>query len=177
MQRVGSRQRQTVRAGFSLLELAIASLIIGIVMVGALKTLGASRRSSVSISRAITAAQLLDDLSQEISQLPYEEPFETIAFGPEASEPGPSRVLFDDIDDYRNWSESPPQRQDGSILLDDSQWQRTVSVEYVTRSDPNVTTSIPDGVNRVVVSVFYNGRLMGTRMLTMTKSRQLPPYE
>ncbi|MDH3583129.1 MAG: hypothetical protein OER86_02825, partial [Phycisphaerae bacterium] len=42
-----------------------------------------------------------------------------------------TRVDFDDVDDYRNWSASPPQAQDGTAITHLAGWTRACTVQKV----------------------------------------------
>ena len=73
-----------------------------------------------------------------------------------------TRAAFDDVDDYSAWTESPPQRKDGSVLSDLAEWRRDVSVDLVRPANPGLLAISDQGVKRITVSVYRNGKLLGS---------------
>ncbi len=110
---------------------------------------------------------LAQELMSEIIIAEYIEPDEASVFGPEASETGGNRSLFDDVDDYHNWDASPPQDTDGTVIPDRAGWRRTVTVEYLDASDLTMTVGGDQGVKRITVTVTRSGntvaQLIGIR--------------
>ncbi|OHB66544.1 MAG: hypothetical protein A2V70_05325 [Planctomycetes bacterium RBG_13_63_9] len=159
------RRHATSAAGFSLVEVMISTLLIGLVLVAALRCLGAALRAGVSTSRQGQAVLLAEGLMAEILQNPYLEPDDAAAWGAEGSaEQDGTRAAFDDVDDYDDWSASPPESKDGTVLSDLGSWQRTVTVGHV---DPNdLSTLLADGddqgVKVIRVEVSYDGEVLAT---------------
>ena len=104
----------------------------------------------------LTAFSLADDLIEEIKQKAFDEqtvdwraiPVEQLtsidAFGPDADEFSVND--FDDIDDYQNYSKgiSLPHVEDYNV---------SSTVEYVTASDPDMTSSSQTYFKRISVRV------------------------
>lgn len=153
---------RTRRSGYTLLEVVISTMLVSIVLVGAMDLAGASLRGTTASSRKMQAALLANDLLGEILQQQYIEPDDTPAFGVEGSELSTARTLWDDVDDYRNWDESPLREKDGTVIPDSSDWRRWTEIKHVA---PNsLTTDLLDtndqGVKRITVSVSYDGELL-----------------
>lgn len=164
-------------AGYSLIEASIASVIVGLTLVAAVHAVGAARSGEVRRTSANQASTLIQDLHAEISGLPYEDSSDTSgASGPSNVElvPG-NRSLFNDVNDYRGWVESPPRAKDGSPLGLDSSWRRSVAVEWVNPSNPSVVVGTDAGLVRVTVSVLRNGAPVGS--IATLHSRGLPATE
>jgi hypothetical protein len=89
----------------------------------------------------------------EILQARYREPVDTPAFGIEAPESRTCRALWDDVDDYNGWTESPPQAKDGTSLGLPAGWRRDVAVDYVTPDDPTAKSGTDQGIKRIIVTV------------------------
>jgi hypothetical protein len=89
----------------------------------------------------------------EILQGHYEEPNDTVTFGPEPSETGGTRAAFDDVDDYHNWSATPPQDPDGTAISDLAGWQRSVTVAYANPNNPKATVGDDRGLKLITVTV------------------------
>src|SRR5690349_18095656 len=125
-------------AGFTLVESIMSILIVGVMYVAALNTLGASRVSQATIADQRRGHELAQQLLVEIVALPYADPTTgTTTFGPEAGESTTSRSLFDDIDDYNGWSETPPKLKDGTTISNLTNWSRRVTVEWVKTNNFN----------------------------------------
>lgn len=141
------------REGFTLIEASISIVILAVMVVMALNTLGSSARSKriqASLSRGPSlAAQLMT----EVLQGHYEEPNDSVVFGPEPSETGGTRAAFDDVDDYHGWSATPPQDTDGTAISGLAGWERSVTVVYADPTDPTATVGDDRGLKRITVTV------------------------
>jgi len=95
----------------------------------------------------------------EILSQQYIDPGPNATFGPEPGETTspPSRVNFNDADDYNNWSESPPQNKDGTVIPNFTGWTRNVSVCWVSPGDLTTPVATADtNVKRITVTVQHN---------------------
>jgi Tfp pilus assembly protein PilV len=167
---------RTVRpCGLSTIEVAISTVLVGAMLIGAMNLLGASMRGRNSDMRRAKAIRLAEDLMSEILQQRYSEPTDAAAFGPEGSEPsaaiGP-RTLWDDVDDYHASSETPPQTKDGEVMPDCTGWRRWVEVKYVDPDDLAVALADTDdrGVKRITVQVSYNGAQLASLVGVQTQA-------
>lgn len=144
--------------GFSLVETAIASIIVGGVLVSSLNAIGAAAASGRRQSDRERAHLLAHDLLAEILLHPYADP-ETGAqptMGPELGETTGTRALFDDIDDFHGWTSTPIELADGTAIVGFTSWSRTVTCR---RLDPaTMETVLGDSeIIEVVVEVEHNG--------------------
>ena len=99
---------------------------------------------------------LAQALMAEILQQPYEDSEEPVAWGLEPGEGAATRQAFDDVDDYRHWSESSPQYKDGTTVPGMEGWSRTVRVMRVDPSDLGQILLMETGVKRITVTVEHN---------------------
>lgn len=159
--------RSTKRMGFSLMEVVVSTLVVTLVLIGAMNCVTDSMRSRDSLSRQVRAELLAQDLLTEILSRPYEDNTSP-TFGPESGEPSifadRTRSTFDDVDDYWGWSASPPEDIDG-LALDGvgSEWRRSVQVSFVKRDDPNALLYFStEDMKKLVVHVFYKGKLVAS---------------
>lgn len=142
------------RRGITFLEVTIASVLVGLLFVGAIRALGSATRTGLRSQHRVLAAQLARGLQAEICSLAYQDPDETPGFGSEPSETSASnRSELDDVDDFHNWSESPIVDRDGIEIPNLGNWQRTVSVAFVDPDDLVATTATDLGMKRVTVQV------------------------
>jgi hypothetical protein len=133
-----------------MVEVIVATLIVGLVLVGAINLLGSAMQTRRINAQRLEGPALAHQLMAEILAMPYEDPDETGGpIGLETGENSVTRADFDDVDDYHNWTAQPPRAKDGTVLIGAS---RTVTVEYF---DPSMmaTTGSDSGVKRITVTV------------------------
>jgi PKD repeat protein len=150
------------RRGFTIAEAALATLVVALVLAGALATVGASRTSRARIADRMRAQQLALDLMAEILQTAYQDPVQTPVFGLEPGESATSRAAWNDVDDYNGWTESPPQTKAGSTIADCAGWTRKVLVEWIDPATLAATSSTNTGVKRITVTAQRNGVTLAT---------------
>ncbi len=146
-----------VRGGFTLVEAVAATLIVGMVLAGALAGVGSSRISRARIAEHVRGQQLALDLIAEILQTAYQDPVQTPGFGLEPGESSTSRAAWNDVDDYNGWTESPPQTKAGNLIPDFTGWTRSVVVEWIDPSTLSVTAASGTGLKRITVTVRHGG--------------------
>jgi Tfp pilus assembly protein PilV len=151
----GQKQLRTARA-FTLVEAVISIFIVSVMFVAALSMVGATRLGEYKVAESTRGLPLAQDLMAEILQQPYEDPNDPVQFGTESGEGTVDRSDFDDVDDYHNWSASPPQNQDGTDMNDLSGWERSVQVSWVDPTDLSQTMSSDQGVKRIAVTVTHD---------------------
>jgi type II secretory pathway pseudopilin PulG len=139
----------------TIVEAAVSVVIVAVLLVAALRTLGASARA-----RGVQAAQcqgpaLARLLMAEIRQARYAD--DVVPNGPLGPENGEvnvkDRTLFDDVDDYNGFSEESPRARDGSPLPGLSDWHRDVTVAWVRPDQPDVVVNTDTGLKRITVTV------------------------
>jgi prepilin-type N-terminal cleavage/methylation domain-containing protein len=154
--RIASRRLR----GFSLIEVAISSILVGSILVAALSTVGAVLRFRSSTSDSGRAALLATDLLAEIQDQAYADPNQTPVLGKESGET--VRSQFDDVDDYDSLSEAPPRSRAGTNLTGFTGWIRSVSVVQAQRSSPMQTAGSDEGLKRIRITVSKNGVTLRT---------------
>ena len=141
------RDNRCRRRGFTLVETSISTLIVAVVLVASMRTVvGVTRHRSVHHG-ATTANLLAEALLTEVLEKEYKEPTATPIFGAEAGET--ARSLFDDVDDYHGWTETPPKHVDGTSMSALSGWSREVAVTQAGTGDPIFSTTIRTGTSIV----------------------------
>ena len=154
-QRLLPQQSTTVRCrrGLTLVEVAVSTLLVGMVLVGSLKVVGGVLRTRMTAEQIHDGTALAQELMNEILSQEYEEPTELLGFGVELSESWSNRSNWDDVDDYHNWNVSPPRLKDNSILSDYTGWRRSVSVKRVKLTNPNANSALDEGLKRIEITV------------------------
>jgi type II secretory pathway pseudopilin PulG len=159
------RSVQSARRGFNLVETAVATILVGFLLVASLNSAGASLRNQTLTSQRVTAEFLANGLMNEILSQEYVEPgLISSALGRDSGESGGSRANYDDVDDYRNWSSSPPQNQDGSSMSGYTGWQQDVEVEWVSVDNIQSVSFFESGVKRIAVTISRNGTFLAKRI-------------
>lgn len=152
------RRRQ--RQGLSLIEVVISTMLVGVVLVGAMSCLAGVIQGRIAIGESGRAQQLGEQLLTEIVNHPYQDTGPSPVFGRESGESGGNRFDFDDVDDYDGWSASPPEDRNGNAIFNSEGWQRDVTVEFVEPSDPATISVTDQGLKRITVSVQRSGNVM-----------------
>lgn len=150
----------------------MAALIAGLILTASLNLAGFATRSQVLNNDQLRARLILSSLLAEIIELPFEDPNQTPVFGPESGETSSpaDRSLFDDVDDYHNWT-SVPQKKSGTLIADSDGLTTTVQV---TLADPNQLadgasgTSSPE-VKRITVNIQRGSTLVSQLVGVVTK--------
>ena len=155
---------QSRRRAASLVEVAMASFLVGVLLIGALNSVGARLRHQELLTDRQRANLLAEQMLAEVLEHRYEDPDETPTFGPEATETGGTRAPFDDVDDYDGWDKTPIVDRDGTALANATNWRRTVDVEYVPANDMTATSGSDQGIKRITVAVYIDGQLIATRV-------------
>lgn len=167
---LSSSKSRVLRRGLSLIEVSISALIIGFVMLGALRCVGAVVRGRTVTSSDARGEQLAQQLMTEIINEDYIDPGSSPTFGREGGESATSRSNYDDVDDYHGWSSSPPEDRYNNDLPNLTGWRREVSVVWVDPALPSVALTQDKGLKRVTVTVSRNGAVVAT--LVGLKSRR-----
>ncbi len=154
--RVSARAHR--RAAFTMVEIIMTILVVGVGLVACMRALPVLLGASAASRQTLVAGALAADLLNEIALLPFQDPDSTPAFGPELDEITGSRAMFDDIDDYCNWTECPPQLKDGTPAPNGAGYTRAVSVVSVNvlNFDQIVGTGTSDA-KRITVTVSRPG--------------------
>jgi hypothetical protein len=143
-------------------------MIVGMMTVVALNSLGAATRSAESIGNRAVALALADELMAEIVQRPYLDPTQSAVFGRESGEAATPRSGFDDVDDYDNWNQSPPQYRDGTVIPDRTRWRHRVEVRWVTPSNPSLASATDQGAKRIRVLIEYDDEVLAEQIAIRT---------
>ena len=146
--------RTSERLGFTLVEVLISTLLIGLAISALLAANGSSTRINSAGVDMTTAEFLLEQIRELTAVLPVTDPETGSAtFGPEE----PNLVDYDDVDDFNSVTPlCPPIDADRTSLTAFSTYSQQISVEKVSVND--FSQPDPDSAFvRVAVSVRQNG--------------------
>jgi Tfp pilus assembly protein PilV len=161
------------RLGLSLIEVSVSTLIVGLVLVTALKCVGGVFQTSNTAASRYQGAHLADQLLSETLQCHYEEPDDAVMFGVEGVEDIASRTQWDDVDDFHTWSSSPPTDRNGVAIPNTSNWTRSVAVRFVEVDDPTVTALSDTGLKEITVLLVNSNGETVTRKALRSKAGML----
>jgi len=155
--------------GFSLVEVTIASLIVGVLMTASMSVVAASVRSRAAVRNTSLAHALAEQLLAEISAQSYADEADSGLLGPETGEEGTNRLAFDDVDDYADSLEKPAVQRDGSPVAGDAVYYRSAEVVWI---DPTTmqTSGSDTGIKRITVRVSRNDKLLVSLATLRTRS-------
>ncbi len=163
-------QRTCLKPAFSLIETLISVVLVGGLLVAALNTVGSAALGRGQMTNAARGMLLAQQLVAEILRQPYDEPIDTPVFGREATESVGDRALYDDVDDYYDWSASPPEYNDGTALANLTGWTRSVDVVWGDPTDPTKSISYDAGIKRITVTILRGDKLVASITTTRTRS-------
>jgi Tfp pilus assembly protein PilV len=146
--------------GMSYVEVVISVLVLGLAVVAALNAFAGFARGSMSDGGTAIATELAAQLAAEIRAKVFEDPGATVLFGPEPGEANGTRANFDDVDDYNNWSASPPQRRDGTAMAEYQGYTQQVAVELYGAND----------LKKITVTIKKNGQTLAEIALLRSRN-------
>lgn len=148
----------------------MATLVLGVLMVAALRTLGGAGLARAKTTDRALARGLADALATEIMARAYMDPGPAPVFGLEIGEAASPRTGYDDTDDYNALTESPPQEADGTAIVGTLGLQRTTTVEWVSPTDLTAVSATEAGAKRITVTVTRNGTPLARRVVVRTSA-------
>jgi len=164
------RQNISLRRGLTLVEVSVSTLLVSLLIIGSLNAVSMSTRLAQSSMQRAAGTALAEGLLEEVLDQAYVDSTNP-GFGPETGETSNDRSLFDDVDDYDAWTESPPVDLAGTVLAPDD-WERSITVNHVDANDPNNAQEdrTDTGVKRITASVTFRGEIMATLTALRTRS-------
>jgi len=155
-----SRQSRSSAKGITLIECAGASIILGLMITAGLRAAAGAGAAQAISARTLSGTLLAEGLLNEITQLPYADPSGSAIFGIDAGEVAGNKSTFDDIDDFDNWSESPPKSPENTTLPNMTKWSRSVRIYRALTSSPESNSATETGLKRIEVTVSYSGKIV-----------------
>lgn len=164
------------RRGLSLVEMIISIPLIGIALVVAFDTVGASKASQFKVKTSIQGCLLAQELMSEILMQDFaDREGELSSFAADGTEGlSGNRSLFDDVDDYDQWTSGPPQDKDGTVKTHLTGWERQVNVSWLRADNLNKTPSV-SAIKEIKVTTKLNGAKVC--VITALRTSGLPPSE
>lgn len=133
--------------GITLVETALATFFVGILVCAALQSMGSSLQTHAFAKSRVQAVLLAEQLLAELSTMSWcEDGQSPPVIGRETGETTGivQRDQLDDMDDFDGWAEAPSKR-DGTALTGTSGMTRTVTINNVSASD--FVTAVADNAD------------------------------
>src|SRR5436190_18862958 len=131
----GRRTGLSTRTGFTLLESALATIIIGVGVLAVMGLFDACTQQNAQGARSTTAMMLAGHIQELMEGLPFCDPVKGAAtFGPETGE---SLATFNDVDDFDGQTFNPPIDSTRTAVASLSQYSQVVTVMPVYPNQPS----------------------------------------
>lgn len=175
----GERTRRAMRSAFSLTETVVATLLVGLLLVGALRSLGASIQTHHVTQQQVRAMLLGEQLLIEVASMPWSDPDAPSSagtIGPDSGDPSnpTARQQLDDMDDFDDWTENVASAADGTPLSGSDAMGRTIAVQNLSTTDPTQTVAdnVDTGIRKLTVTVHQGASVRAIVSLIVTRAAQ-----
>jgi prepilin-type N-terminal cleavage/methylation domain-containing protein len=147
-----------VRGGFTLIESALVTAIVGVGVTAMLQLLAAGSVSNASGAQLTTGLNIARNIRELTLGLSFADPTTPTNWGAESGE---NLATYDDLDDFDDRSFAPPIDARRQSLSDYAGWQQSIAVQSV---DPDrLTLNVTKGstpASRVTVTVTHHGKFI-----------------
>jgi len=153
------------RRGFTLIEAALTTVIVGVGCVSMLALLGAGTQANADGTELTTAMNLASNIREAMTGVAFTDPTTPTHWGAETGEG--TVASYDDVDDFDGQSFSPPiDARRISLGSNYSTWKQTVKVESVR----------PDNLQTVMAHLTLAPELRPTSRVTVTVHNNTPIF-
>lgn len=170
------------RRCFTLLEVVMSSIVVALMLVGAMNAATAARALTTTTNERAAAWRLAEDLASEVATAPIDPMhanfvldlteftanlLRTVA-SIDADSP---RADFPTIDYYHKWSASPPEDVQGAALPGfDATWSRSVEIAMIDEVGSDTLVGADIVGRRVTVTVRRRGETLAEITVLRTLS-------
>jgi type II secretory pathway pseudopilin PulG len=152
--------RTSRRGAFTLIEAAMATTIVAIMIGGGLAAVTQARKSRNLAEERAQARQVASMLLEEALALAYEDPQEPGGLiGPDTYEDPSDRFGFDDTDDYHGLLLQPVTDSNAAWLTDVS-WIAEFRVVWIDLSDATAERASDTGIKRIELVLRRGDRIV-----------------
>ncbi len=148
------------RRGFTLIESALVTIIVGTGVVAVMQLLAVGSVSTRQSQNLTTAVHLANQIHELSLGLAFADPADPTHWGPSTGE---TLATYDDVTDLDGQTYSPPIDARRQTLTSLSDWSQSITVDSV---DPaRITVTVPKGstrAQRITVNISHNGQIVFT---------------
>ena len=144
------------RRGLSLLETAMATMIVGLAVLSMMKLVASVTTQNVATQRITVGLMLANNIREMMAGLPYNDPANGTHLGPDAGE---TLASFNDVEDFNGLVANPPVDANRQPITELANWKQQVTVTHVSPSNYTLTDSLATDsactCDRISVTVSY----------------------
>lgn len=158
------------RGGFTLVEVAVATAIVGIGITALVASLQAGTDVNHGSDKMNTATFLAQEIHEWTMRLPFKDPDAADANNPPGPDGTNPQTFVDDVDDLMNVTYSPPRDANGSAIATKAGWSQTMTLTW--RDPTNLQRIVANGASGVInvqVEVKYAGKHVLTTQYLVAK--------
>ncbi|MCJ7544020.1 MAG: prepilin-type N-terminal cleavage/methylation domain-containing protein [Phycisphaerae bacterium] len=147
------------RDGFTLIEVAVATAIVGIGITALMACLVAGTRTNRAGQQLAQAVFLVQEIREWSLKLPFSDTDPDDIGNPPGSDGWDPQVWVDDLDDLMNVTYSPPRNACGLAITGLRGWSQTITLTW--RNPAQLTAVVTPGTSDMIhvqVKVAYQGR-------------------
>ena len=162
--------RRSARGGFTLIEVAVATAIVGLGLTALLVAVASNTRVNDAGGKLTQGIFLAQELREWTLALPFsdQDPGDVgKPPGPDGSDP---QVFVDDLDDLMDVTFSPPRNGLGTALSQLPGWSQTITLTW--RDPDNLSATVADGASDLIyvrVDVAFQGQNITTTGWLVTR--------
>ena len=150
---------RSARGGFTLIEVAVATAIVGVGVVAMMTSIAANTKANHAGQSLTHAVFLAQEIREWTIKLPFSDPDPGDVGkppGPDSSDP---QTFVDDLDDLMGVTYSPPRDGLGNAITYMREWSQTINLTW--RDPDSLTTVVSPGTSELVyvqVEISHQGR-------------------
>jgi prepilin-type N-terminal cleavage/methylation domain-containing protein len=165
-----TRTRTPARGGFSLIEIAVATAIVGLALAAVLVACGSNTRVNEAGRKLTQGALLAQEIREWTLALPFSDPDPADQGKPPGPDGSSPQVFVDDLDDLMNVTYNAPRNGQGQALSELAGWSQTITMTW--RDPADVSQTVAPGTSdviRVQVDVAYKGKSVASNSWLVTR--------
>jgi len=150
---------RSARGGFTLIEVAVATAIVGVGVVAMMTSLAANTRTNHAGQSLTHAVFLAQEIREWTLKLPFSDPDPGDAGNPPGPDGSDPQDFVDDLDDLMDVTYSPSRDGLGNTITHMPEWSQTISLTW--RDPDSLTTVVSPGTSELVyvqVEISHQGR-------------------
>lgn len=153
--------------GFSLIEVALATVVVGGLMVAIIRGVAVAGKATSGSADHAQGELLASQLMNEVTGMAFADPSGGTSLGLDPGEAVGVRTNWDDVDDYHRLNEVPSE-PNGTPLPGLSNWKWKVTVSYADATGPIAAVSVS---KQITVEVSRGGKPLAKLVRVRTAGR------
>jgi MSHA pilin protein MshD len=158
--RAFQRPRKTLRRAFTLIEVAVAIVIVGTGSVALMGLTSACTTQNRAAADKTTAAMLAQHIQEMLAELPIVDP--TLGNTTFGKETGETLATYDDVDDFNGLTFSPPIDSSRTALAGLNNFSQVITVTPAAAKQLNANAVGYTGAVRVKVDIKKGSNVIHT---------------